>query len=97
MYVSFLRNWSLLTKEHGSILMSAQDQETRMKEDVLPQQLELWGLCQYRLRGGFPGAGSRKVPAGSRKVPGQVLKHGFREGSGAGSERQVPELLRVGD
>ena len=28
--------------------------------------------------------------AGSGKVPGQVPNHGFREGSGAGSERQVP-------
>ena len=28
--------------------------------------------------------------AGSGKVPGQVPNHGFREGSGAGSDRQVP-------
>ena len=27
---------------------------------------------------------------GSRKVPGQVPNHEFRQGSGAGSERQVP-------
>ena len=61
----------------------------------------LWGLCQYRLRGGFRGAGSgrfreSRVREGS-KVPGQVPNHvpnhGFQEvwgGSGAGSERQVP-------
>ena len=33
---------------------------------------------------------------GSRKVPGQVPNHGFREGSGAGSERQVREASGAG-
>ena len=32
---------------------------------------------------------------GSGKVPGQVPNHGFREGSGAASERQVPGRSRV--
>ena len=32
---------------------------------------------------------------GSGKVPEQVPNHGFREGSGAGSERQVPGRFRV--
>ena len=43
-----------------------------------------------RLRGGFGG----QVPGGSGKVPGQVPNHGFREGSGAGSERHVPGRFR---
>ena len=38
------------------------------------------------------GAGSGKVPG---QVPGQVPNHGFREDSGAGSERQVPGRFRV--
>ena len=47
---------------------------------VFPQQLYLWGLCQYRFRG---GAGAASEPSG--KVPGKVPNHGFREGSGTGS------------
>ena len=68
------------------------------------------GRFRGRFREGF-GAGSGKVlgqvpgrfrgrfregsRAGSGKVPGQVPNHGFREGSGAGSERQVPGRFRV--
>ena len=36
-----------------------------------------------------------EAQGGSGKVPGQVPNHGFREGSGAGSERQVPGRFRV--
>ena len=40
--------------------------------------------------GAVPGRPAGQVPGGSGKVPGQVPNHGFREGSGAGSEPRVP-------
>jgi len=48
------------------------------------------GLCQYRLQGGSGAASGGQVPGGSAKVP----NHGFREGSGAGSEPRVPGRFR---
>ena len=47
---------------------------------------------ESRVPGRFRG---RFRTTGSGKVPGQVPNHGFREGSGAGSERQVPGRFRV--
>ena len=49
--------------------------------------------------GVFANIGSGAVPGRLlggrfREVPGQVLNHGLREGSGAGSERQVPGRFR---
>ena len=43
----------------------------------------------------FANIGSGAASGGRfREVPGQVPNHGFREGSGAGSERQVPGRFR---
>ena len=49
-----------------------------------------------RFRGRFRTTGSGKVPGQffERRVPGSGNR-GFREGSGAGSERQVPGRFRV--
>ena len=45
--------------------------------------------------GVFANIGSGAASGGRfREVPGQVPNHGFREGSGAGSERQVPGRFR---